>query len=75
MTVTAGPDALKEPTEKLVDALAADKLIEKDNYSLSLSKGKLVLNDKEQTAEVTSRYKELINALDGADLNISNTNK
>lgn len=75
MTVTAGPDAFKEPTEKLVDALAADKLIEKDNFSLSLTKGKLTLNDKEQAAEVTDKYKTLIAALDGADLNIKNSQK
>jgi K(+)-stimulated pyrophosphate-energized sodium pump len=75
MTVTASPDALKVPTDNLIDALAADKLIEKDNYSLSLSKGKLTLNDKEQTAEVTAKYKSLIDALGSADLNIKNTRK
>ena len=75
VTVTADPNALKEPTDKLIDALVADKLIEKDNYSLGLSKGKLTLNDKEQTAEITAKYKALIDALGGVDLNIKNTNK
>ena len=75
LTVTANPDALKVPTDKLIEALAADKLIEKDNFSLGLSKGKLTLNDKEQTAEVTAKYKSLIAALDGADLNIKHTKK
>jgi K(+)-stimulated pyrophosphate-energized sodium pump len=75
MTVTASPDALKVPTDNLIAALAADKLIEKDNYSLSLSKGKLTLNDKEQTAEVTAKYQSLIDALGGTNLNIKNTKK
>lgn len=75
VTVTADPNALKEPTDKLIDALVADKLIEKDNYALGLSKGKLTLNDKEQTAEITAKYKALIDALGGVDLNIKNTNK
>lgn len=75
VTVTANPDALKVPTEALIDALVADKLIEKDNFSLVLSKGKLTLNDKEQTTEVTAKYQALINGLDGADLNIKNTKK
>ncbi len=75
LRVTANPDALKVPTDKLIEALTADKLIEKDNFSLAVSKGVLTLNDQEQTAEVTSKYKTLIAALDGADLNIKNTKK
>ena len=75
LTVTPNPDALKVPTDKLIEALTADKLIEKDNFSLALSKGVLTLNDQEQTAEVTSKYKTLIAGLDGADLNIKNTKK
>jgi K(+)-stimulated pyrophosphate-energized sodium pump len=69
MTTTVTTDAA--PAEKLVDALAADKLIEKDNFSLSLTKGKLVLNDKEQPAEVVAKYKALIDALGNADLKMS----
>ena len=79
LTVTADANTLKTSTDKLIDALVADKLVEKDNYSLSLSKGKLTLNDKEQTAEVTAKYKVQIDALGdalgGADLNIKNTKK
>ena len=74
LTVTADADALKAPTDKLIEALIADKLIEKDNFSLSLSKGKLVLNDKEQPAETIIKYKTLIDALGGADLKIKNSN-
>jgi K(+)-stimulated pyrophosphate-energized sodium pump len=75
LTVMAGADGLKVPTDNLVNALAADKLIDKENFSLHVKSGKLILNDKEQPAEVNTKYQELINALDGADLNISNTNK
>ena len=64
----------KTPTDRLIEALVADKLIDKENFSLSLSKGKLILNDKEQPAETTAKYKTLIDALDGADLNIKNSN-
>jgi K(+)-stimulated pyrophosphate-energized sodium pump len=74
LTVTSDGDALKAPTDKLVEALVADKLIEKDNFTLTLSKGKLILNDKEQPAEVTAKYKAFIDALGGIDLNIKNSN-
>ncbi len=75
ITVTADPNALKVPTDELINALVSDKLIEKDNFSLTLTKGKLNLNDKELTAEVTAKYQTLIDALGGADLNIKNTQK
>ena len=71
MTVTAD----KAPADALVAALTADKLIEKDNFSLKLSKGKLTLNDKEVGADVAAKYKSQIAALGGADLNINNTKK
>ena len=73
LTLTADANALKAPADALIAALVADKLIEADNYSLNLSKGKLTLNDKEQPAETTARYKALIDALDGADLKLKNT--
>jgi K(+)-stimulated pyrophosphate-energized sodium pump len=75
VTVTADANALKAPTDALINALVADKLIEKDNYTLTLTKGKLTLNDKEQPAEVTAKYKALIDALGGVDLNLKNTQK
>ncbi len=75
LTVTTDANALKTPIDNLTDALVADQLIEKDNFSLSISKGKLSLNDKEQTAEVTAKYKVLIDALNGVDLKIENIKK
>jgi K(+)-stimulated pyrophosphate-energized sodium pump len=72
-TVTTSVDAA--PAEKLIDALAADKLINKAGFSLTLSKGKLSLDGKEQTAEVIAKYKALIDALGGAELNIKASEK
>ncbi|HEX2683980.1 MAG TPA: sodium/proton-translocating pyrophosphatase, partial [Ferruginibacter sp.] len=74
VTVTADASSLKLPTDKLVEALVADKLMDRENYSLKLTKGKLTINDKEQTEEVNAKYKSLIDALGGVDLNIKNTN-
>ncbi|MBL7703454.1 MAG: sodium-translocating pyrophosphatase [Ferruginibacter sp.] len=71
--VTTSVDAV--PADKLVDALVADNLISKENFSLSLTKGKLTLDGKEQTTDVVSKYKALIDALGGADLNIKSSGK
>ena len=73
-TVTVVAD-MKQPTDKLVDALAGDNLIKKDNYTLSIKKGKLSLDGVEQKDDVIAKYKTLIDALGGADINIKNTNK
>ncbi len=73
LTVTPDANALK--VNDLIEALIAGKLIEKDNYTLRLSNGKLSLNDKEQSAEITGKYKTLIDALNGSDLNIRNNTK
>ena len=73
-TVTVVAD-MKQPTDKLVEALAADNLLKKDNYTLSIKKGKLSIDGLEQKDEVTAKYKSLIDALDGADLEIKNIKK
>ena len=73
-TVTVVAD-MKQPTDKLVEALAADNLLKKDNYTLSIKKGKLSIDGVEQKDEVTAKYKSLIDALDGADLEIKNIKK
>ena len=75
LTVTAQPNAMKEPADKLVEALAADKLLDKLNYTLSVKKGKLIINGTEQTAEVTAKYKTLLDALSGSDVEMKNSNK
>ncbi|MCB0710597.1 MAG: hypothetical protein KDC15_14580, partial [Chitinophagaceae bacterium] len=63
------------PVEALVDALAADKVIEKDNFSLSIAKGKLTLNNKEVSNDIAVKYKSLIDALGDVSLNVNNTKK
>lgn len=75
VTVTADANTVKAPVEALVNALAADKVIEKDNYSLSIAKGKLTLNNKEVNNDIAAKYKSLIDALGDVNLNVSNTKK
>ena len=75
LTVTADANAGKVATDHLVDALAADNLIKKDNYTLSLKHGKLSLDGVEQKDDVTAKYKTLIDALGVTDLELKNTNK
>jgi len=71
MTVTAKA----EDTDKLVNALVADKLISNDNYQIEIKKGKLVIGGVEQKDEVTAKYKTLIDALGGADVEIESKKK
>ena len=73
-TVTVVAD-MKQPTDKLVEALSKDNLLKKDNYTLSIKKGKLSIDGAEQKDEVNEKYKLLIDALGGADLEIKNIKK
>ena len=56
-------------------ALVADKLMAKEDHSLSIKKGKLMINGVEQTEAITAKYKTLIDALGGVDLDIKNSQK
>lgn len=56
--------------QKLIDALVTDKLIEKNNFSMSVTKGKLSLNDKEVQATVSEKYKALIASLGDIDFHL-----
>ena len=75
MTVTATSGDMKQPTDNLVNALIADKLITADNYDVAVKKGKLLIDAVEQKAEVTAKYKTLIDALGGVDMEIKNKTK
>ena len=66
---------MKVPTDKLVEALAADNLIKKDNYSVALKAGKLSLDGVEQNETINSKYKTLIDAFGGANMMINNKTK
>ena len=75
LTVTADGDALKVPSDKLIEALIADKLIDKDNFSVKIIKGKLILNDKEVAAETLTKYQPLIDAFGDTDFKITQAQK
>ena len=66
---------MKEPSDKLVEALAADKLLDKLNYTLSVKKGKLIINGTQQTVDIAAKYKTLLDALSGSDVEMKNSNK
>jgi K(+)-stimulated pyrophosphate-energized sodium pump len=75
VTVMADKDAVNAATDKLIDALAADNLLKKDNYSLSIKKGKLSVDGTELKEAVATKYKSLVDALGGADIELKNTQK
>ena len=74
-TSTDGIFDPKQPIDKLVEALAADQILNKDNYTLSLKKGKLSIDGKEVREEDAKKYSTLISALGGADMEIKNSNR
>ena len=73
--ITGGTDGLKKATDALVNALVADKLINKDNFTLSLKKAKLSLDGIEQKEEINDKYKLLIDSLHGDHLELNNSKK
>jgi len=75
LTVIADGDALKVPSDKLTEALITDKLIDKDNFSVKIIKGKLILNDKEVAAETLIKYQPLIDTFGGSDFKITKVQK
>jgi K(+)-stimulated pyrophosphate-energized sodium pump len=52
-----------ENMNQLIDALVADKLIEKSNFKLEIKDGKLSLNGKNQSDEVNIKYASLLSAV------------
>ena len=68
------PSVLKEVSEKLVDALAADKLIEKENYTVAVKKGELSIGGVKQDEEIIAKYSPLLSALGETDLELKNSN-
>lgn len=75
VTTTVNNDeksSLKAGTDKLVDALAGDKLLDRNNFSISVNKGKLSINGIDQADAVNEKYKSLTDAFDGKDIQFSN---
>ncbi len=73
VTVTADKDVMTAATDKLIDALATDNLLKRDNYTLSVKKGKIAVNGTDLKDEQAAKYKVLLADLDGADLELKNS--
>ncbi len=71
----ADKDATTAATENLIAALAAGKVLNKNNFSLSLKEGKLLVDGVALKEEAIAQYKTLIDALGGANIELSNTQK
>lgn len=75
VTVSAGKEAVAAATDKLIDALAADKLLEKENYTLSIKEGKITVNGKAIDEKIAEKYKELIASFNGNSIELKNSQK
>ena len=75
ITVTAGKEEVNAATTRLVDALAADKVLNKNNYTLSLKAGKLIVDGVALKDETAAKYKALTEAFGGADIELKNSSK
>ncbi len=75
MAVTVSPDkeVMNTATDKLVDALAADNLLKKNNFVLSVKKGKIAVDGSPLKEETNLKYQSLIAALQGADIELKNS--
>ncbi len=75
VTATVNNDeksGIKAGTDKLVDALAGDKLLDRNNFSISINKGKLSINGIAQADVVNEKYKGLTDIFEGKDIQFSN---
>jgi K(+)-stimulated pyrophosphate-energized sodium pump len=75
ITVTADKAEINTATDKLIDALSADKILNKENYSLQLKSGKLIVDGIELKEETTNKYKALLETFKGANIELKNSNK
>ncbi len=75
LSVTAGQEEIKLATDKLIDALATDNLLKRDNFTLSVKKGIVSIDGTILKEEVASKYKTMIDALGGADFELKNSQK
>ena len=75
VSVTAGKEEINAATDKLIDALAADNLLKKDNYTLSVKKGIVSIDGTELKQESVAKYKTLIDALGVTDIELKNSQK
>ncbi|GAB2814193.1 proton/sodium-translocating pyrophosphatase [Ferruginibacter profundus] len=73
VTVSSDKEVMNTATGKLVDALATDNLLKKDNYTLSVKKGKIAIDGTELKEDAAAKYQPLIEALGGADIELKNS--
>jgi len=70
--VTADNDVKTNATGNLINALAVDNLLKKDNYTLAVKKGKITVNGTDIKDEQAAKYKGLIADLGGTDIELKN---
>jgi len=75
VTVTADKDVMNAAADNLVSALAADNLLKKDNYTLSVKKGIITVDGAALKEDAAAKYKSLVDALGGVDIDLKNSQK
>jgi K(+)-stimulated pyrophosphate-energized sodium pump len=75
ITVTAGKEEMTAATEKLITALATDKLLNKENYTLSINEGKIVINGTAIDEKTAEKYKELLTSFNGNSIELKSEQK
>jgi hypothetical protein len=73
VTLTNDKGQMNTATDKLVNALAADNLLKKDNFALSVKKGKVAVDGAVLKDDVAVKYQSLIAALQGTDIELKNS--
>ncbi len=72
--INLAPVGTKASTDALIIALQEDKIIEKDNFNLSVDKGMITVDGKELSAAIASKYRSLVDAAGDVKLEIKSSN-
>ena len=75
VTLSAKQGDMKVQAENLVNALAADNLLQKENYTLAVNRGKLTINGIKQEEAIAVKYKSKIDALGDVDVELKSKKK
>jgi hypothetical protein len=73
ITVANDKIQVNTATDKLVDALAADNLLKKNNFALAVKQGKVTVDGAALKDDVAAKYQSLIAALQGTDVEVNNS--
>ena len=68
-------DEMKMNSDKLVDALAMDKLLDRSAYDLTVDKGNITINNIAQPASVNEKFKSLTEPFGASTLKLHVSNK